>query len=89
VRGRHVHEVARAFEAVLHRGVIGEVYNIGTTKEKTVMEVAHTICRFFGLKPADCIEQVPCLAPPHASTLRSARSDACVRLRGYERVRVR
>jgi hypothetical protein len=58
-RCRHVHDVARAFEAVLHRGVIGEVYNIGTTKEKTVMEVAHTICRFFGLNPDDCIEQVP------------------------------
>jgi len=55
---RHVHDVARAFEAVLHRGVIGDVYNIGTTKEKTVMEVAHTICRYFNLKPEDTIEQV-------------------------------
>ena len=58
MRGRHVHDVARAFEAVLHRGVIGDVYNIGTTKEKTVMEVAHTICRYFNLKPEDTIEQV-------------------------------
>ena len=35
----YVEDVARAFDAVLHKGVTGEVYNIGTDKERTVMDV--------------------------------------------------
>lgn len=38
-----VEDVAEAFDCILHRGDIGEVYNIGTEKERTVLEVAKTI----------------------------------------------
>jgi hypothetical protein len=31
-----VEDVAAAFDTVLHKGVTGEVYNIGTQKERTV-----------------------------------------------------
>ena len=39
----HVRDVARAFDTVLHKGVIGEVYNIGTQKERSVLEVVSAI----------------------------------------------
>lgn len=45
----YVEDVARAFDAVLHKGVTGEVYNIGTDKERTVLEVAQDIAKAFNL----------------------------------------
>ncbi|KAI9114691.1 hypothetical protein K1719_014389 [Acacia pycnantha] len=44
-------DVAEAFEVVLHRGEVGHVYNIGTKKERRVIEVARDICKLFGLDP--------------------------------------
>jgi hypothetical protein len=35
----YVEDVAEAFDCVLHKGTTGEVYNIGTEKERTVLEV--------------------------------------------------
>ena len=35
-----VEDVAEAFETVLLKGKIGETYNIGTQKERTVLDVA-------------------------------------------------
>lgn len=45
----YVEDVAEAFDVVLHRGCIGEVYNIGTQKERTVLDVARDICKIFNL----------------------------------------
>lgn len=45
----YVEDVAAAFDIVLHKGETGEVYNIGTTKERTVLEVAHGIAKAFNL----------------------------------------
>lgn len=53
----YVEDVAEAFLCVLHHGVIGEVYNIGTEKERTVMDVAHDIRAYFKL-PEDKIVHV-------------------------------
>ena len=39
----HVRDVARAFDTVLHKGIVGEVYNIGTQKERSVLEVVNAI----------------------------------------------
>jgi dTDP-glucose 4,6-dehydratase len=39
----HVRDVARAFDTVLHKGIIGQVYNIGTQKERSVLEVVQAI----------------------------------------------
>lgn len=54
----YVEDVADAFDVVLHRGVPGEVYNIGTKKERTVKDVASEICNVFGLDPEASLEHV-------------------------------
>lgn len=53
----YIDDVAEAFDIILHKGRIGETYNIGTQKERTVAEVAADIARHFGL-PAQKIEHV-------------------------------
>jgi UDP-glucose 4,6-dehydratase len=40
-----VSDVAAAFDAVLHRGATGETYNIGTDRERTVLDVAKDIIK--------------------------------------------
>ena len=42
-------DVAEAFECVLHKGSVGHVYNIGTKKERRVLDVAKDICNLFNL----------------------------------------
>uniref|UniRef100_A0A0C9RGY9 UDP-glucose 4,6-dehydratase n=1 Tax=Wollemia nobilis TaxID=56998 RepID=A0A0C9RGY9_9CONI len=51
-------DVAEAFEVVLHKGEVGHVYNIGTQKERRVIDVARDICRLFSLDPQKVIEFV-------------------------------
>ncbi|KAK8949387.1 putative rhamnose biosynthetic enzyme 3 [Platanthera zijinensis] len=51
-------DVAEAFEVILHRGEIGHVYNIGTTKERRVIDVAEDICKLFSLDPDAVIKFV-------------------------------
>ena len=50
-------DVAAAFETILTKGRVGETYNIGTQKERTVLDVAHDIAAIFNL-PADNITHV-------------------------------
>ncbi|XAR71458.1 hypothetical protein NMG60_11028723 [Bertholletia excelsa] len=45
----HCDDVAEAFDVILHKGVIGHVYNVGTKKERSVIDVAEDICKQFGL----------------------------------------
>jgi len=45
----YVSDVARAFEAILTKGVIGEIYNIGSNFEISNKEVLFTLLRLFGL----------------------------------------
>ncbi|CAH9096114.1 unnamed protein product, partial [Cuscuta europaea] len=51
-------DVAEAFEVVLHRGEVGHVYNIGTKKERRVIDVARDICGLFNLDPETKIKFV-------------------------------
>ncbi|KAK9273107.1 hypothetical protein L1049_017914 [Liquidambar formosana] len=51
-------DVAEAFEVVLHNGVIGHVYNIGTKKERGVLDVAEDICKLSGLDSKEVIKFV-------------------------------
>ena len=44
-----VEDVAEAYVCVLHNGITGETYNIGTQKERTVVAVASDIAKIFGL----------------------------------------
>ncbi|CAM8948831.1 hypothetical protein QQ045_017288 [Rhodiola kirilowii] len=51
-------DVAEAFEVVLHKGEVGHVYNIGTKKERRVIDVAKDICGLFSLDPDSSIKFV-------------------------------
>ncbi|ONI34006.1 hypothetical protein PRUPE_1G458500 [Prunus persica] len=51
-------DVAEAFDVILHKGVIGHVYNIGTKKERSVINVAEDVCKMFGLNPKEAISFV-------------------------------
>ncbi|KAL5559400.1 hypothetical protein UlMin_035611 [Ulmus minor] len=51
-------DVAEAFDVILHRGAIGHVYNIGTKKERSVLDVAGDICKLFGKNPDEVISFV-------------------------------
>ncbi|KAG6471203.1 trifunctional UDP-glucose 4,6-dehydratase/UDP-4-keto-6-deoxy-D-glucose 3,5-epimerase/UDP-4-keto-L-rhamnose-reductase RHM1-like [Zingiber officinale] len=42
-------DVAEAFEVVLHKGEVGHVYNIGTKRERRVIDVAKDICKLCSL----------------------------------------
>lgn len=53
-----VEDTAAAFDTILHKGSIGEVYNIGTSVERTVRSVAEDICKHFKLDPAQTIINV-------------------------------
>ena len=49
----YVDDVAAAFETVLLKGNVGEIYNIGTQKERSVLSVAADIARHFDAHAAD------------------------------------
>lgn len=51
-------DVAEAFEVVLHSGEVGNVYNIGTKKERRVIDVAKDICQLFSLNHEKVIKFV-------------------------------
>eukprot|EP00850_Spirogloea_muscicola_P011402 SM000070S21368 [mRNA] locus=s70:652759:656438:- [translate_table: standard] len=45
----YAEDVAEAFDTILHKGLVGHVYNIGTKKERRVIDVANDICNILGL----------------------------------------
>eukprot|EP00475_Leptophrys_vorax_P011504 TRINITY_DN18062_c0_g1_i1.p1 TRINITY_DN18062_c0_g1~~TRINITY_DN18062_c0_g1_i1.p1 ORF type:complete len:658 (+),score=89.42 TRINITY_DN18062_c0_g1_i1:132-2105(+) len=51
-------DVAEAFDIILHKGVVGQVYNIGTLKERRVIDVARDICKLVKADPDQVIEFV-------------------------------
>ncbi|KAK6946616.1 NAD(P)-binding domain [Dillenia turbinata] len=51
-------DVAEAFEVILHKGEVGHVYNIGTKKERRVIDVAKDICKLFNMDPETSIKFV-------------------------------
>jgi UDP-glucose 4,6-dehydratase len=51
-------DVAEAFEVILHKGEVGHVYNIGTKKERRVIDVAKDLCNLFSLDPEKNIKFV-------------------------------
>lgn len=51
-------DIAKALTLLIHKGVIGECYNIGSEQEFQNIEVAHMICDIFGLSPDDHITYV-------------------------------
>lgn len=53
----YVEDVANAYIIVLHKGSIGETYNIGTQQERSVSSVASDLGRHFNL-PSSMIVSV-------------------------------
>jgi UDP-glucose 4,6-dehydratase len=53
-----VEDVADAYITVLLKGRVGETYNIGTQKERSVVDVARDICKLFKLDPDTTIKHV-------------------------------
>ncbi|KAM7498568.1 hypothetical protein LguiA_022982 [Lonicera macranthoides] len=51
-------DVAEAFEVILHKGEVGHVYNIGTKKERRVIDVARDMCKLFSMNPETSIKFV-------------------------------
>jgi UDP-glucose 4,6-dehydratase len=44
-----VSDVADAFDCILHRGAVGETYNIGTNDERTVLDIGRELAERFGV----------------------------------------
>jgi UDP-glucose 4,6-dehydratase len=44
----YVDDVCKALDIVMHRGMIGETYNIGCKEEHSVLEVADKLIKYFG-----------------------------------------
>ncbi|GAA0182329.1 dehydratase [Lithospermum erythrorhizon] len=51
-------DVAEAFEVILHKGEVGHVYNVGTKKERRVIDVATDVCKLFSKDTENCIRFV-------------------------------
>ncbi|GAB4846316.1 RHAMNOSE BIOSYNTHESIS 2 [Ancistrocladus abbreviatus] len=47
----YIDDIVDGFEVILHEGNEGDVYNIGTEDERSVIEVARDICEHFSLDP--------------------------------------
>lgn len=53
-----VEDAAEAFDVVLHKGGIGEVYNLGASVELSTLAVTRGICKYLGRSEEDSIEFV-------------------------------
>ncbi|PRW61216.1 GDP-L-fucose synthase 2 [Chlorella sorokiniana] len=54
----YVEDVADAYITVLLKGKVGETYNIGTQKERSVVDVARDICKLFNRDPDTTVKHV-------------------------------
>lgn len=46
----YIDDVTRAFDIILHKGSVGEIYNIGTNFEISNLELAKKLIKKFGLE---------------------------------------
>jgi UDP-glucose 4,6-dehydratase len=51
----HVSDVCRAIDFIINKGEIGEIYNINSDNEKTVMDIATYICEIAGVNKDETI----------------------------------
>lgn len=47
----YVKDVAHALITIMHKGKVGETYNVGCDDEKSVLEVAETLINLLGIQP--------------------------------------
>lgn len=50
----HINDVTKAFDCILHKGEVGEIYNIGTDDEYSVLDVTQKLVKM--IKPGDKYE---------------------------------
>ncbi len=53
----YIDDVVDAYNIILHKGVDGQTYNIGSQVERTVLSVAHDVLKMMRL-PADMVKHV-------------------------------
>lgn len=46
----YISDVVSAFDTILHKGTIGQIYNIGTDTEVSNLKVAESLLKIFGLE---------------------------------------
>jgi dTDP-glucose 4,6-dehydratase len=46
----YVQDTVNAFDIILHKGHIGQIYNIGTSEEQSNLQVAQNLIKIFGLQ---------------------------------------
>lgn len=51
----YIDDVVEAFDIILHKGAVGETYNIGSQKERTVLSAARDILRMFQLPESQIV----------------------------------
>ena len=54
----HIDDICSAIRTIIIKGTIGEIYNIGTDNEYSVMDVASTVCKIAGVNLPDRIEYI-------------------------------
>jgi UDP-glucose 4,6-dehydratase len=80
----HVHDVARAFDLILHKGVLQEAYNIGSPFEISMRELAESLVLKLGLRPPGKEgELVECVADRNINDKRYAINDAKLKALGW------
>jgi UDP-glucose 4,6-dehydratase len=54
----YVSDVANAFDVILHNGETWNIYNIGTSEERSIMSVAEDVCEIAGCVAEQMIQLV-------------------------------
>ena len=54
----HIKDVVAAFDIILHQGQTGAIYNVGSSEEFSVLEIAEFVCMAFGVDAAQAISFV-------------------------------
>lgn len=55
----HVDDICSAIHTIITKGTVGEIYNIGTENEYSVMDVAETVCKIAGVELPNRVEYIP------------------------------
>jgi len=80
----HAEDICRALETILQRGEIGEIYNIGTTCEYSVLEVAEKLLRVIHGKAAKLEDHLAYVEDRHFNDCRYHLDSSKLRALGWE-----
>lgn len=80
----HVDDVVQAFDVVLHKGEIGEVYNIGGTSERSTKQVARDLLAIMRPNAADRGDRMAFVADRPFNDLRYTIDSSKLRSLGWQ-----